>query len=57
MEDYVAAIRATKTLPLTTDFGINNCAQVQALHRHSDIAVIGSGLLDAYNRGGPAAVL
>ncbi len=57
LEDYQAAIRATTTLPPGVDFGNRTDAQVQALHGMADIAVAGSGLLDAFNRGGRGAAL
>jgi tryptophan synthase alpha chain len=57
LEDYLAAIRATTPLPLGVGFGIRTGAQVKALHGLADIAVVGSGLLDAFNRGGRTAAL
>ncbi len=57
LENYLATIRATTDLPLGVGFGIRTGAQVQALHGQADIAVIGSGLLDAYNLGGTEAAL
>ncbi|MCP8687271.1 tryptophan synthase subunit alpha [Marinobacterium sedimentorum] len=57
LEDYLAAIRTTTALPLAVGFGIRTGTQVQALHGLADIAVVGSGLLDAFNRGGRTAAL
>lgn len=57
LEDYLAAIRATTPLPLGVGFGIRTGAQVKALYGLADIAVVGSGLLDAFNRGGRSAAL
>jgi tryptophan synthase alpha chain len=57
LEDYLSAIRADTALPLAVGFGIRTGAQVKALHGMADIAVVGSGLLDAFNRGGRAAAL
>jgi tryptophan synthase alpha chain len=57
LEDYLADIRTCTQLPLAVGFGIRTGTQVQALHGLADIAVIGSGLLDAFNRGGNDAAL
>ncbi|WP_020680114.1 tryptophan synthase subunit alpha [Marinobacterium rhizophilum] len=57
LEDYLATIRVETALPLAVGFGIRTAPQVQALHGQADIAVIGSGLLDAFNLGGRNAAL
>lgn len=57
LEDYLALIRADTALPLAVGFGIRTRAQVRALHSQADIAVVGSGLLDAFNQGGAPAVV
>ena len=57
LEEYLADIRTCTELPLALGFGIRTGAQVRALHGQADIAVIGSGLLDAFNQGGRNAVL
>ncbi|MFC6671977.1 tryptophan synthase subunit alpha [Marinobacterium aestuariivivens] len=56
LEAYLAAIRQHTGLPLAVGFGIRTPAQVAALQGQADIAIVGSGLLDAYNQGGRAAV-
>lgn len=57
LDDYLAAIRALTTLPLAVGFGIREAAQVRDLRNKADIAIVGSGLLDAYNSGGREAAL
>jgi len=56
LDDYLARIRASTDLPLAVGFGIRDAAQVAALTGKADIAILGSGLLDAFNAGGRAAV-
>lgn len=56
LADYLAAIRQHTALPLAVGFGIRTPAQVAALQGLADIAIVGSGLLDAFNDGGRAAV-
>ncbi|NVK40279.1 MAG: tryptophan synthase subunit alpha [Oceanospirillaceae bacterium] len=56
LDDYLAGIRTYTDLPLAVGFGIRDAAQVAALTGKADIAILGSGILDAFNAGGRAAV-
>ncbi|GGO88450.1 tryptophan synthase alpha chain [Marinobacterium nitratireducens] len=56
LDDYLARIRTGTDLPLAVGFGIRSADQVRALTGKADIAILGSGILDAFNDGGRAAV-
>ena len=52
---HVARIRAATPLPVAVGFGIGTPAQARAAARVADGVVVGSALVEALERGGPAA--
>lgn len=54
LEEEVAALRATASVPVAVGFGISTPAQAAAVARVADGVVVGSALLDALDRDGPA---
>jgi tryptophan synthase alpha chain len=56
LEANVRRIRAATRLPVAVGFGIGTPAQAAAAVRYADGVVVGSALMDALARGGPAAL-
>lgn len=52
LDDYLAEISSHASAPIGVGFGIREKAHVDALKGQADVAIIGSALLDAYNKGG-----
>lgn len=52
LDDYLAEINQHASAPIGVGFGIREKAHVDALKGKADVAIIGSALLDAYNKGG-----
>lgn len=57
LKDYLAEIGAHTETPLAVGFGIRAPEQVQELIGLADIAIVGSALLEAFNRGGKTEVV
>lgn len=55
LEPQVRRIRAVTPLPVAVGFGISTPAQAKAAARTADGVVVGSALVEALGRGGPAA--
>lgn len=56
LASYLQQIRQHTSLPLGVGFGISGSADISKLLGHADIAIVGSALLNAYNKGGLEAV-
>jgi tryptophan synthase alpha chain len=56
IQRYLNKIRKLTALPLAVGFGINSAADISALKGHADVAIVGSALLNAFNKGGLEAV-
>ncbi|RNF53074.1 tryptophan synthase subunit alpha [Marinomonas hwangdonensis] len=52
LDDYLAQIKQHASAPLGVGFGLRERAQIEQLIGKADIAILGSALLDAYNKGG-----
>ncbi|TPE51592.1 tryptophan synthase subunit alpha [Maribrevibacterium harenarium] len=52
LDEYLAEINSHANAPIGVGFGIREKAHVDALKGKADVAIIGSALLDAYNKGG-----
>ncbi|WP_409526488.1 tryptophan synthase subunit alpha [Nitrincola sp. MINF-07-Sa-05] len=52
LDGYLARVSAATDLPLGVGFGIQSADDIRSLPEVADIAIIGSGLLNAYNNGG-----
>jgi tryptophan synthase alpha chain len=57
LADYLQHIRRHTNVPLAVGFGIHSAAQVEALRDIAQVAVIGSALLEAFQREGQASAL
>ncbi len=55
LADSVARVRAATDLPIAVGFGIGRADQAREVARIADGVVVGSALVDALGRGGPAA--
>ena len=55
LDDYLAQIKQHASAPMGVGFGIRERAQIEQLIGKADIAIIGSALLDAFNKGGQEA--
>ncbi|MBT4917272.1 tryptophan synthase subunit alpha [Candidatus Peregrinibacteria bacterium] len=47
LKTYLGKVRKYIDLPLAVGFGISNRAQINAVHKHAEIAVIGSALIES----------
>ena len=56
LESQVRRVRATTRLPIAVGFGIGTPAQGSAAARYADGVVVGSALMDALARKGPAGI-
>jgi tryptophan synthase alpha chain len=56
LDAQVRRVRAVSGLPVAVGFGIGTPAQAAAAARHADGVVVGSALMEALARGGPAAL-
>ncbi|ETX11362.1 tryptophan synthase subunit alpha [Marinomonas ushuaiensis DSM 15871] len=52
LDNYLAEIKQHANAPIGVGFGLRERAQIEQLIGKADIAILGSALLDAYNRGG-----
>lgn len=52
LDDYLAHIKQHSSAPMGVGFGLRERAQIEQLIGKADIAILGSALLDAYNKGG-----
>lgn len=52
LDDYLAEIKDHASAPIGVGFGLRERAQIEQLIGKADIAILGSALLDAYNKGG-----
>jgi tryptophan synthase alpha chain len=52
LDDYLAEIKVHSSAPIGVGFGLRERAQIEQLIGKADIAILGSALLDAYNKGG-----
>ncbi len=52
LDDYLAEIKVHSSAPIGVGFGLRERAQIEQLIDKADIAILGSALLDAYNKGG-----
>ncbi|MDV7389925.1 tryptophan synthase subunit alpha [Arthrospira platensis SPKY1] len=52
LEEYLTRVRTHTSLPLGVGFGIQSAEEIRALPQQADIAIVGSGLLRAYQSGG-----
>tara|TARA_R110000744_G_scaffold205272_6_gene323992 strand:+ start:171 stop:989 length:819 start_codon:yes stop_codon:yes gene_type:complete len=52
LDDYLAHIKQHASAPMGVGFGLRERAQIEQLIGKADIAILGSALLDAYNKGG-----
>ena len=48
----IEKIKRISKLPLAVGFGISEAKHIQALKNHADIAIVGSALIDIYNKKG-----
>ncbi|PJE53340.1 tryptophan synthase subunit alpha [Marinomonas sp. BSi20584] len=55
LDDYLAQIKQYASAPMGVGFGLRERAQIEQLIGKADIAILGSALLDAYNKGGQEA--
>jgi len=52
LDSYLAEIKEHSTAAMGVGFGLRERAQIEQLIGKADIAILGSALLDAYNKGG-----
>ncbi|MGO2356652.1 MAG: tryptophan synthase subunit alpha [Marinomonas foliarum] len=52
LDEYLAQIKQHANAPMGVGFGLRERAQIEQLIGKADIAILGSALLDAYNKGG-----
>lgn len=52
LDDYLESVRSLTQVPLGVGFGISSPGDIQRLRGKSDVAIVGSALLNAYNEGG-----
>lgn len=52
LDEYLAEINSHANAPMGVGFGIREKAHVDAITGKADVAIVGSALLDAYNKGG-----
>lgn len=52
LNHYLTEIKEHSTAPIGVGFGLRERAQIEQLIGKADIAILGSALLDAYNKGG-----
>lgn len=52
LDEYLAEINSHANAPMGVGFGIREKAHVEAITGKADVAIVGSALLDAYNKGG-----
>ncbi|MCW4629891.1 tryptophan synthase subunit alpha [Marinomonas sp. KJ51-3] len=52
LDDYLAEIKTHASAPMGVGFGLRHREQIEQLTGKADIAILGSALLDAYNKGG-----
>lgn len=52
LDDYLAHIKQHASAPMGVGFGLRERTQIEQLIGKADIAILGSALLDAYNKGG-----
>ena len=55
LDDYLSKIKQHASAPMGVGFGLRERAQIEQLIGKADIAILGSALLDAYNKGGQDA--
>ena len=55
LDDYLAQIKQHSSAPMGVGFGLRERTQIEQLIGKADIAILGSALLDAYNKGGQEA--
>lgn len=55
LDDYLAEINSHSKAPIGVGFGLRERSQIEQLIGKADIAILGSALLDAYNKGGQEA--
>lgn len=56
IQSYLSTIRKFTSLPLAVGFGINTASDIRSLKGHADVAIVGSALLNAFNKGGLESV-
>ncbi|WP_028468818.1 tryptophan synthase subunit alpha [Neptunomonas japonica] len=56
IQSYLDTIKKFTSLPLAVGFGINTASDISSLKGHADVAIVGSALLNAFNKGGLDAV-
>jgi tryptophan synthase alpha chain len=56
--EYLAAVKAASRLPVCAGFGVRRADQVALIGKHADGVIVGSALVEVFERGAdPAAFL